>query len=387
MMRVKTVTAVAALATFLGSGAGALADGYADGTLELSVVTGGTASDGTTLSTNNDYNLDNEFDALGAPEDGVHARPAATSLGFDQNGTIETADDLGGYIILAFQDNICLDGEGGDFRVFDIGDDEPARVEVSNDSGQTFVSLGDVVPGQGVAGYTLDLNQKLNFFNAVKITATAPGPLADNWAGIDLEAVDCIYSVDPATADPDVLLAVLENGGGGSAPIPIDNCDLASPEPSGVDIRSVAADSDGSSIFIDMALCAPALTDKAVYEVHFDFANVVDTDGDTLLHDGPDSLDSNPSCVETADSKAIFRNGAEKRKSPGIFLIGDNLLTLEVNYDELVADDGSGVATGSRLLFWIQTRNGDKDQVPTTERGDGCGKPQILKEVFDITLN
>ena len=94
----------------------AFADPYADAV--ISYAEGPEVSD--------DY--DDPDTALGAPEN-INAIGNFVSLGFL------------GEIVLAFTDNVILDGVDDDLAVYEVGAPENAEVFVSNDCGTTWVSL------------------------------------------------------------------------------------------------------------------------------------------------------------------------------------------------------------------------------------------------------
>jgi len=111
----------------------------------------------------------------------------------------------GGSIILAFTDNVAVDGFGDDLMVVEVGMSELGQVYVSNDGGASFVLIG-IADGQT----SFDLSGTgLSFVNAVKIVdysqmGTFP------WSGFDVDAVVALNSVEllaEATIDiePDTL--------------------------------------------------------------------------------------------------------------------------------------------------------------------------------------
>lgn len=179
--------------------ASAYADEFADSAIDINRVETGTAADGgTPLSTSADDG-DLGTDALGAPDWTAPTNANQISaLGFDEAGTVDTSDDVGGDIELGFTDNACLDGPGDDLHVYDasglqsVNGNESALVEVG--TGGALTNIGTVGPGD----FTLDLDGTgVAGFNRIKLTAT-------DWAGqttlagLDLDAVECLNSLDQA---------------------------------------------------------------------------------------------------------------------------------------------------------------------------------------------
>lgn len=209
MKNLGTIIGAVGFVAAVGFAGTANADPYADEAISLLRVTPGLASNGITILNTSADDGDNGIDATGAPDwpPGTAARVnKITSLGFDENGTVTTDDDSGGNVVLGFSDNVCLDGAGADVKLYDawqsqslIGN-ESAMIEVSNNGGISYTDIGDVAPGGGEAGYELDLNGAISSFNRVRVTAL-------DWAGqttlagFDLDAVECLYTLDHADID------------------------------------------------------------------------------------------------------------------------------------------------------------------------------------------
>lgn len=383
MTRQKLLAGLTTLAVVCGAGSAAWADEFADSVDRLTRVPVGTAADGSRLSTDFE-NGDNGSDALGAPQPGVRGDIAGTILGFDAAGTAERTDDTGGVLVLNFDDNVCMDGAGNDVRIYDVANDDSGMIEVSNDGGANYAKLGEVTPGN----YELDLNGALGHFNRIRITATdAPAVALSHWfAGIDVDAVECLHPADPNAIPPDDTAR--------AAP---DGCDLvgrdrrnrrgrrgeARPLDAGIDVEDVTITSDATSIEVTLDLCGE-LSDRTVYAVYFDYTDRTNLDDDPL-DDGPDTLDGNLQCRRTYDHSAYYYRGRERG---GIFTrtANSNQLVLSVNYADLYR--GAGATEGSEVLLWVETKGRGyiRDHVPTTEAGDRCSRPQIDKEVFRVIL-
>lgn len=378
MTRQKLLTGLATLAVICGVSSTAMADPFADEALALTRVTKGTTSTGTPINTSWD-NGDNGIDAVGAPNLSPDLlKPALTILGFDARQTADPADDVGGTLALRFLDNICVDGSGPDIKVHESGSDETAMIEVSDDGGRSFVMVGHIGPDNG---YELDVDGRAKRFTQVRLTAKSHAG-SSNTAGIDVDAIECLNSDVP----------------GAQVVVAPDGCDLVGgftgyryhgkskkkkrafrDFDSGADVRDVNAESDGLSVSVALDLCGP-VSSKVKYLVHLDYMDETNLDGDDV-DDGPDTLDGNPTCERTADHTAAYHRGKQKG---GVFYVEENRLVLELNYTDM----GLDVGPGAKVLIWVETkgRGGISDRVPTTEAGDRCGRPQLAKEVFEITL-
>lgn len=380
MTRQQLLAGLTTLAVVCGAGSTAWADPYADEAVSLSRVTSGHTATGTRITTSFDNN-DNGGDATGAPDLAPsNIKPALTILGFDAKSTADTADDVGGVLALRFTDNVCGDGAGADIKVHESGSDESAMVEVSDDDGQSFKMVGHVGPHNG---FQLDVNGKVSRFNQIRLTAESHVGTT-NTAGIDLDAVECMHAAAPLP-DPTPDTAKAEP----------DGCDLVGssrwysrgrqvrPLDAGIDVEDVTIASDETSIEVTLNLCGE-LSNRTVYAVYFDYTDRTNLDDDSL-DDGPDTLDGNLRCRRTYDHTAYYYRGRERG---GIFTQTEdpNQLVLSVDYADL--DRGDGVAEGSEVLLWVETRGRGyiRDHVPTTEVGDRCSRPQIEKEVFRVTL-
>jgi hypothetical protein len=182
-------------------------DPYADTPISISRVTSGTNIAGASIDTSWDDG-DNGSDATGAPDWAGNQTPdKITTLGIDEKSDTDPSNDDRGSVVLAFTDNVCLDGTGPDLYIYDawgaqsLNGNESADIEVSNDGGVTFVAAGSVGPG----AYDLDISGALPFFTRVRVTATDfAGQLT--LAALDLDAVECLHSVDigdiSLSADP-----------------------------------------------------------------------------------------------------------------------------------------------------------------------------------------
>jgi len=122
---------------------------------------------------------DNPDAALGAPE-----YNSTSGAGF----FVSLGD--GGSIVLAFTDNIVVDGPGWDLKVYEVGSPENAEVLVSNDSGATFVSLGTAY---ATSSFDL-LGTGLTWANTVRIVDDGGGPNSLVYMGFDLDAVEALNS-------------------------------------------------------------------------------------------------------------------------------------------------------------------------------------------------
>lgn len=172
-------------------------DAYADGAITISRVTPGTNSAGVAIDTTAD-DADDGSDATGAPDwpGGSSNFDKITVLGIDEKSTVDPADDDRGSVVLAFTDNVCLDGAGPDLYIYDawgpqsLLGNESADIDVAIGAG-SFAAAGSVSPG----AYALDVSGALTYFTRVRVTATDfAGQLTA--AGLDLDAVECLNSVN-----------------------------------------------------------------------------------------------------------------------------------------------------------------------------------------------
>lgn len=386
MKQFTKLTAFATLVAAMTTGNTAFADPYADSVVSLERVVSGVSGHSTDWDDGDDGS-----DSLGAPDYRFGSWDTMTALGYD------TSTGEGGTLVLAFQDNRCIDDVGADLKFYEafgsqstVGN-ESMLVEVSNDGGANFVMLGEVGPGAGEAGFEMDLAGSVGSVDHIRMTATdVAGSLS--LVGADMDAIECLNSVE-----------VTE----GSLGTYVDGCDLGSGE-DGVDIMEVVATSDGFSIDVIMTLCGPVV-DKAKYLVAFDYqgsdrghrengrkwhkkrwasdrrhGNHDDDDDDDDngfgVTSGPDTLNANPRCHSTEDAVAMYDRGRER--GVGLFSVEENTLSLRVDYGEL------GLAMDSEVLLWVKSwdRRRIGDNVPTVEGADRCSKPQVEKEVIAITL-
>lgn len=384
MTRTQLLAGLASLAVACGAGTSAMADSFADEAVTISRITSGVDSNGWPINTSWDDN-DDGTDATGAPNIEL-GRQGLSLLGFDANDINDPDDDEGGFVTLLFTDNVCADGPNQDIRVYESFGDESAMVEVSND-GQNFVEVGEVGPA---TSFDIDVNGAMGQFNMVRLKATSHAN-SRNTAGIDLDAVECLHAAE----EEDEIKAQA------------DGCDLVGPEykrrswrkrrsyyksyeDAGIDVEDVVATSDGYALSIQLHLCGE-LSKKGIYMVHFDYTDRTNLDGDDV-DDGPDTLDHNPRCRRTSDRTAIYHRGREKG---GTFTVsetvdaeGNTRSTLTLNVDYYDMNKGEGVVPGSKVVFWVETKGRGyvRDHVPTTESGDHCSRPQLAKEVMEITL-
>jgi len=349
MTTTKSLTALATIAVLLGSAGGALADPYADSAVSLQRVTSGTLLDGTSVNTSYDDG-DDGSDATG-PRDAFSGEPnKQTVLGYDPS------TGAGGVLELDFTNNICVDGAGVDLLFHEIGSNEHALVEVSNDGGQNYVSLGEMGPS---TNFRADAAGQISYFNRMRITATDFAG-ATTASGLDLDAVQCLNSLDESEYASTV-----------------DGCDLSTGE-TGLDVNNAFVFSDGFALTVDMNLCGAVAGGRNMYKVHFDYADNTDLDGDGV-DDGPDTLDPNPHCATTADHTATYKGGTE---TGGFFTANGSQLSVDVAYADL------GLTAGDQVLVWVETAGRKRvgDSVPTVEGGDRCDKPQVAGEVISVTV-
>jgi len=189
MRTLATLLAAAAIAGFGFTGT-AFADPFADPPAENLVTFGDVTGD----------NGDGGLDATGPDNGDASDITTFTSLGFD--GTD------GGTLILRFTDNVCLNGANPDFTVFEVGAAEPYNVSVG------LVSCKLKSAGSGVGD--TNLNSPVAAFNRISITAT--GDLTGDTSGPDIDAVECLYTLDQA----DIVKAFADNPQDGGALDEID---------------------------------------------------------------------------------------------------------------------------------------------------------------------
>jgi hypothetical protein len=348
----KPLIALATLAFVGGLGGEALADPYADSAVSISRVTSGVDEFGTAINTSWDTNNDDGSDSTGAPNVADGPR-GLTILGFDANVLADPLDDEGGTVTLDFIDNVCLDGAAmADIDVPDIIGDESARIEVSNDGGKSFVTIGEVFPG----AYQIDLAGQVSYFNRIRITSLDHFGTT-NTAGFDLDYVECLNST------PAESFAASNDG-----------CDLRKGE-GGLDVKEVLAFADdlSNTVFVKVELCGTPGS-RTAYEVNFDFAGGA--------AGGPDTLDGgNAGCADTAEQIASFQGGFS---GPGGGFVDGNVLMFDIGYGELSPD----LLAGNDMLIWVSTREkGGGDHAPNVEQGDRCDFPQADGEVLAIKLS
>jgi hypothetical protein len=152
-----------------------------------------------------------------------------------------------------------------------------------------------------------------------------------------------------------------------------DGCDVGG---GGNDIDTVEADSDGTSIFVHLNLCA-AIDDKVIYRIHFDYTDQFDGFG----NNNPDTP-TNAGCVTTSDDTMMLRGNRET--GPGEITTDTNMIWYEVDYDEL-AKNGVILGSGDQVLIWADSQyKSINDRAPNTQ--EPCSKPQVIGEVMDLTL-
>lgn len=386
-MLYRSTTALVTLAVAFAVSGTAMADPYADEVISLQRENDPTQR----YNTTGDTGLDPGTDALGAPDFVWGSSTAAASmtvLGYNPDF------EAGGNIVLAFTNNVCVDGPGPDIRLYDANDDETAMVEVTTDGGATYTFVGEGFPGS----YDIDLaGSGIASFNQFRVTALNSQTRLTQYAGIDLDAVECLNSADPAPGDP-------------PPPPPSDNaalerCDLAAGS-AGIDVKNVSLSSDGSNLVVKAQFCGP-VEEKAYYKVYFDYTRdqghhrrnygswylrryfkkyggLNEPEIDPSAPDGPDTLDGNQLCKRTWDDRAAYKYG--RTWGPGEFVISGDELTLTLDYGSLAR--GDGVAKGSKVLVWVRSwKHGFRDRAPNVETGDRCARPQFDHEVFEITLD
>ncbi len=392
MTTVRTATALATLAIVFGYGGAAQADPFTDSPISVSRVATGTADNGIVLMSLFDDG-DNGSDATELSDYNSLVYSTYTTLGIDQKGTVDKSDDVGGVLVVAFDDNICLADVGMDLDVYDGGNDESALVEVSND-GVNFYRLGEVTP----AGYELDADGTVPFFTQVRITASDRNGLnAAGWdfsAGIDVDTVECLNSID---AQGFVQY--------------VDTCDVTSADP-GLDVDQVLVHTDGFSAYVDLYFCG-AVVDGAQYAVNFGNGDVVvttttttesttDTKGkkkkkSSAGHGIPDHArdrvpehvrDKMPGgtgdtpgggeCGMAAGHSVTYSNGVD---NGGLVFVDGNHMSIEVSYAEMSA------YAGDQLMLWVETSDGSLvDTAPTADASDGCELAETAAETVPFTL-
>ena len=146
------------------------------------------------------------------------------------------------------------------------------------------------------------------------------------------------------------------------------------------DIENLSASfsHDDELVTVEMTLCAaPDL--KTKYRVRFDhaapFANDDDRNGD-LVVDGADF------CVGTSDTGMMHRV-LKGNNGPGQITVDGNVLTYTVSLAELNVD----INNSDSILLWADTQyKGILDNAPDVDDSDGCGKPENLDEVIQLSL-
>lgn len=403
MTKVRSTTALATLAIAFGFGGAAQADPFADGAVSIQRVTSGTGDNGITLMTLFDDG-DDGSDATGMSDYDVFGRHTYSTLGIDQKGTLDTSDDVGGVVVLDFTDNVCLADVGMDLDVYDGGNDESALVEASYD-GVNFYTLGEVTPG----AYELDADGTVPFFTQVRITATDRNGLnAAGWdfsAGMDVDAVECLNSIDAEAFAFDV-----------------DSCDLTSGDP-GLDVDFVLVHSDGFSAYVELFFCG-AVTDSAQYAVHFgspDAITLASTEttttqitststkgkkGQKANSHSANSPNPNQQAYDNANDNARFKRAGGDGSSGGtstggacgmvpghsatysagidsggLVFVNDRRMSVEVSYAEM------GAFQGDSVMLWVETTDGsDGDYAPNTDGSDGCNSAENVDETVIFTL-
>lgn len=196
-----TATAAAALLVGFGLAAGpAWADQYADEVESFALPNEDCLVSGGTCDVSGDNN-DKGEDALGAPDFVSGDNTTFTALGFD------TDTEEGGVLVLNFTDNVCLDGAGDDVEVTEAGARERYNVEVGM-QGDPLTFIGEFSGTDSAdAGGT---------FNQISMEATHTR--GGNNDGADIDAVECLYTLDPVDISKDFAanpLDTLENDGTG----------------------------------------------------------------------------------------------------------------------------------------------------------------------------
>lgn len=400
-MRFKVLTAVVVLAGVAGLENKALADPYVDDVVSLERVTEGWTSGGAALTVkNDDTNVDTGVDVIGRPDFVSNDFRTMTALGFDE------VSGEGGVVELVFSDNLCLDGFGNDLLIADGGDNEGGRIEVSDDSGLTYVPLGVAGPSNN---FKVDAAGQVDFFNRVRITASDFAG-ARHAAGVDLDSVSCLNSLPQdrfaSVSDEcefsrgneglDVMNAVAYSEYGGIR-VTLDMCDIV--ELTGSRHHRRWNDDDRDDDDDDGDDNHRRWNDddrgkdrwwwkrwsdkskrysKAIFRVNLDYKDQSNNDGDGV-DDGADTLDANTRCYNTIDHVAKYEY---RRESGGTFTFDGDRVTVDISYADL------GVAPGDEVLLWIETQEwkGYGDSVPTKELGDKCNMPQSDGEVMRIVL-
>ncbi len=148
-------------------------------------------------------NGDGGDDALEPANGAAGDNTTFTSIGWE-----ETDTPSGGILVLDFDDNVCLNGVDPDFTVFEVGAgeggvDEPYDVLVGLQGGALTSA------GSGVGD--TDLNSPVAAFNRISITAT--GDLTGDTSGPDIDAVECLYTLDQADIVKAFVLSPLDGSG------------------------------------------------------------------------------------------------------------------------------------------------------------------------------
>ena len=395
MTNVRSVTALATLAIAFGLGGAAQADPFADTALDIQRVTRGIADNGTSQLYVLFDDFDDGRDATGMPDNDVWATSHFSTLGIDQNGTMDTSDDTGGVLVLEFNDNVCLADTGMDLDVYDVGNDESALVEVSYDGGQNFHSLGQATPG----AYEVDADGVVPFFTQVRLTASdrsgATRGGRDFSAGIDVDAVECLNSI----------------GAQGFA-FDVDTCDMTSGDP-GTDIDYVLVHSDGFTAYVELFFCGSVVDSGSQYAVHFassDNVTVASAETTTTETTTPskkskkanqrsNGVQPNYNAYDHANGNARFmRTGyadggstggacgmvpqhtvtySDGVDSGGLVFVNGRRMSIEVTYAELNAFEADP------MMLWVET---SVDNAPDTDDSDGCGSAETVDEAVSFTL-
>jgi hypothetical protein len=163
------------------------------------------------------------------------------------------------------------------------------------------------------------------------------------------------------------------------------------------DVKSVTVSSDGTTITVVVVLC-DGVNRHTKYRLHIDHKH-----WDFPNTTGPDTLDPNPAgknypCETSSDDTIKLHNrkttGAEGSTDGLVDIttttITDDTLTFEVDYIDLVDDNGDPVLSTDTVYLWVDTQyKGIRDRVPDTDVDgeDGCSKPKNICEVIELILN
>ena len=351
------LTALVTIGALLGAAGSAAADPYADETVSVERVE---SPDGT-YNTNDDKVKsvkDRGNEALGAPNwNAYNVWGRATVLGFDP------VTGIGGNAVLAFTDNICLNGPGPDLQIYDAwgnqsaAGDEAAQVEISHNGGGSYVVLPDLAQQTGrvgvdSAGYQLEVGDDLPYFNQVRVTAAS----TDSWptiSGMDLDAVECLNPVEAPSFDYN-----------------LDRCDRADGVVDG-DVNSIVAYNKDGMTHVVVEVCG-TVSANSEYNVMIDMADPDDLDGDGDELE-PDTMLAGNQCRASAEAVVTYKDG--QMGGPGVVTNNGTYLEFEIANAELpVSVDPTD---GSRLVVWTEVREEGSTQV-TSESTTAAGPSDSL---------